>query len=293
MKQLTSIVGLVMLVALIAGCGQSNTTTQNTEPANDTAAANVQNDTQEPTEVEEENKEAEGEEHNDVVIEEGATIEEGVVIEGESDTQEKREVENTNTSPKQPEATTQNNTPPMETPQPATSVVKSSLPITSHTIGWKGNKKVGAKHFGSIALKSGTLMFENDTLVGGDFTINMQSINVQDLSGGSKNSLENHLKSDDFFATATHPEARLVITNAQKKNDTTYTVTAILTLKNITHPVTFTTTLSGSAGAYTAQANFSIDRSLWDVRFGSGKFFTDLGNKLIEDQIPLSISLTT
>ena len=271
MKKQIQLLPILTLLVFIVGCGHAQETPSKKEVV------------QVPTEK----KEVLVEEDNRVIIEPEAIIEPGVII------------ENNNTVPQETKATPQKTTkqPVKTTPDTVQkkpeNMSQSTLPITNHTITWKGRKKVGSEHYGTIALKNGSLIFENDTLVGGNFTINMGSISVQDLTGGGKSSLENHLNSADFFATAAHPEAQLVITNAEKKAEDSYNITANLTLKDITHPITFTAIIKGANKRYTAEANFSIDRSRWNVRFGSGKFFSNLGNNLIEDQIPLSVSLST
>ena len=142
------------------------------------------------------------------------------------------------------------------------------------------------EHFGTIDLATGSLEFEDGQLIGGQFEVNMTTITVTDLSGRSKKSLEGHLKSDDFFGVEQFPTATMVITSVEK-NDTGYTVTGDFTIKGATHPVIFPMTVEENS----ANAEVKIDRSKYNVRYGSNSFFDNLGNKVIYDEFDLEISL--
>ncbi|MEQ9440260.1 MAG: YceI family protein [Cyclobacteriaceae bacterium] len=156
-------------------------------------------------------------------------------------------------------------------------------------ISWKG-EKVAGEHVGTIALQEGTLLLENGVLAGGTFTIDMNSITNTDLDGEQKGKLEGHLKSDDFFGVATYPTALLTITNVTPKGNG-YEVTGDLTIKEKTHEVTFPTTVTTQGNQVKADASITIDRSKYDVRYGSGSFFDNLGDKTIYDEFHLQVSL--
>ncbi|WP_442844780.1 YceI family protein [Leeuwenhoekiella sp. H156] len=167
-----------------------------------------------------------------------------------------------------------------------TKAIMEKVSVKTSSITWTG-KKVTGKHVGTIDLKDGFFTMEGDNITGGEFHIDMTSIECTDLSGDSKGQLEGHLKSDDFFGVDNYPTAKLVITNAVKKGNT-YKVTGDLTIKKTTEPVTFELERAGS--------NFStvltIDRSKYDVRYGSGSFFDNLGDKTIYDDFTLDINLS-
>ena len=103
--------------------------------------------------------------------------------------------------------------------------------------------------------------------------------------------LEGHLKSDDFFGVTSHPTAHLKITKVKAKGGV-YFVTADVTIKEITHPVEFETTVSSTAGTMTATSKITIDRSKYNVRYGSNSFFDNLGDKAIYDNFDLNVELT-
>jgi len=166
-----------------------------------------------------------------------------------------------------------------------TNPVKEKLEVKESTINWLG-KKVTGKHHGTITLKEGYLEMEGDNIVGGQFVIDMTSITVLDLKGDMKGKLEGHLKSDDFFGVADYPTATLVVNNA-KKNGSIYTVNGNITIKGITQPISFDLNKDGN----TATTTVTIDRSKFNVRYGSGSFFDNLGDKTIYDDFQLDVTL--
>lgn len=153
-------------------------------------------------------------------------------------------------------------------------------------ITWKGYKVTGS-HEGTVALKSGSLKFEGDKLTGGEFVVDMTTLSSTDTSGGMKEKLDGHLKSDDFFGVEKYPTAKLVITKVKATGKNSYTVTANLTIKKDTHPITFDMSVYGSK----ASATLKVDRSKYDVQYGSGSFFDNLGDKTIYDEFDLVVDL--
>jgi polyisoprenoid-binding protein YceI len=163
---------------------------------------------------------------------------------------------------------------------------KKTIKIDESKVVWKGYKVTGS-HEGTINIQSGTLIMENDKLTGGEFVIDMTSIVVTDLEGEYKGKLEGHLKSDDFFGIENHPTAKLVFTGVEASGKNAYTVTGDLTIKGKTNPVSFVISIYGSK----ATANLKIDRSEFDVRYGSTSFFDNLKDKAIYDEFDLVADL--
>ena len=163
---------------------------------------------------------------------------------------------------------------------------KNVVDVKTSSIQWKAEKVVGS-HEGEISLKSGELIYEEGNLVGGSFTIDMTSIICTDLSGEYKGKLEGHLKSEDFFSVETYGTAGLVITNVQKVNSKKHTITADLTIKGITKSVTF----ESNAEENKLTASIQIDRTQFNVKYGSGSFFDGLGDNMIYDEFELTVSL--
>ena len=167
-----------------------------------------------------------------------------------------------------------------------TKTIMEKVSVKSSSITWVG-KKVTGKHSGTIDLKDGFFEMENGNITGGGFVIDMNSIACTDLEGDSKGQLEGHLKSDDFFGVENHPTAKLVITNAVKDGNS-YTVTGDLTIKETTEPISFDLQQAGDNFTTT----LTIDRSKYNVRYGSGSFFDNLGDKTIYDDFTLDINLS-
>ena len=163
---------------------------------------------------------------------------------------------------------------------------KKEVKTSSSTLTWKGYKVTGS-HTGTIGIQSGHLEFDGEKLVGGEFVVNMTSLIATDLTGGGKTKLEGHLKSDDFFGVEKFPTAKLVFTSVKSAGKNAYEVTGDLTIKGITKSVTFEVAVFGSK----ATADLTIDRSQFDVRYGSGSFFDNLGDKTIYDDFKIVADL--
>ncbi|WP_081209251.1 YceI family protein [Salegentibacter sediminis] len=168
----------------------------------------------------------------------------------------------------------------------ANGIEKKKIDVKDSEVTWRGEKVTGF-HTGTVELKEGHFILEDGELKGGEFVMDMSSIKVTDLEGENKGKLEGHLKSDDFFGVETYPTAKLVITSAAKKSDGTYGVVADLTIKEDTHPVTFNLDWNENS----ASTELSIDRSKYNVRYGSGSFFDNLGDKTIYDNFDLKVDL--
>lgn len=164
-------------------------------------------------------------------------------------------------------------------------IEKKKVNIKESTINWEGKKLTGS-HEGTINLKDGFFLMEDGNLVGGEFTADMTSIDVTDLEGDSKAKLMGHLKSDEFFGVENHETAKFVIKTVAKKGDT-YGVSGDLTIKGKTNPIAFDLKMDENS----ATTNLTIDRTKYNVRYGSNSFFDNLGDKAIYDEFNLAINL--
>jgi len=159
--------------------------------------------------------------------------------------------------------------------------------IAKSKITWVG-KKVTGQHDGTVNLKEGALVFKGNKLTGGTFTVDMNSISTKDLEAGKgKEKLDGHLKNDDFFGTDKYPTSTLVFKTIKDKGNDVYTVTADLTIKGKTNPVTFDITAKGG----TASTKFNINRTKYDIKYGSGSFFDNLGDKAINDDFEIAATI--
>ncbi len=157
-------------------------------------------------------------------------------------------------------------------------------------IVWTG-KKVTGSHTGEIKLKSGELELKGGDIVKGNFVVDMKSITDTDLTDeGMNQKLVGHLKSDDFFGVEKFPTSTLNIKKATKFANGKASVTGDLTVKGKTEEITFDVVKS-SNNTYTSKVE--IDRSKFDVRYGSNTFFDNLGNKAIDNIFTLDITVVT
>ncbi len=172
--------------------------------------------------------------------------------------------------------------------------------LTVHTgrsnILWNGKKITGKYHMGSLKASGGHLTVADGEIIDGTVTLDMNSINVLNEEGSSKEKLERHLMSADFFETSTWPTATFSnITARPSSMDErgTHIISGELTMKGITHPVSFPANMRFRGNSIQAKSlQFAIDRSKWDVRYGSRSFFANLSaDDIIDDNIQLVINL--
>jgi polyisoprenoid-binding protein YceI len=164
--------------------------------------------------------------------------------------------------------------------------------IAKSTLNWKAEKITGF-HEGTLGLKSGNLMISNGKLTSGSFVINMNSMTCTDLTDAETNQkLIGHLKSEDFFNVSKFGEAIFAITKPVDISKSVTTVTGNLTIKGVTKPLTFKANVIKDGNSYIFSANsIVVDRTLYDIRYGSGSFFDNLGDKMIYDEFLIHLKL--
>lgn len=159
------------------------------------------------------------------------------------------------------------------------------------TLKWTG-KKVTGQHEGTINLLSGTMLQQGD-IFAGLFGVDMTSIVCTDLDAEGGANLVGHLSSDDFFSIEKFNSAVFNLQSMTPNDDGTYTVKGELTIKGITNTISFPAKVDMSEGVMKANANFTIDRTKWNIKYGSGSFFDNLGDKVIKDEIYFELSLVS
>lgn len=163
-------------------------------------------------------------------------------------------------------------------------------------VEWIG-KKVTGQHNGNIRINSGELNINDGKLVSGKIEIDMGTIVCLDLTDKSTNDkLIGHLKSDDFFSVEKYPYSYFEITDAKEyknsdKPEHNYIINGNLTIKGITKGISFPANINVQNGFLNANADFDLDRTEWNVRYGSGKFFQNLGDKLINDNFNIKLKI--
>lgn len=163
-------------------------------------------------------------------------------------------------------------------------------------VEWEGKKSLlPSKHNGTIDIKDGSVIKSGNNY-SGNFVLDMNSIKNEDVTDNGMNSkLIGHLKSDDFFSVEKYPVSTFVISKIVPKKDksgkTNHTISGKLTIKNVTKDLSFPALINFNGNDMTAKAEFVIDRSKWDVKYGSGSFFDNLGDKAISDDIKFVLNL--
>ncbi len=166
-------------------------------------------------------------------------------------------------------------------------IMVKNVNIEESVITWKGYKVLGS-HEGTLKLKDGNLEMKDGMLIGGTFTIDMTSMACTDLEGENAQNLVGHLSSPDFFSTESFPTASLNITKVVSRGAPgDYKILADLTIKETTQPIKFNAQVTEDS----ATADIEIDRTQFDVRYGSGSFFDGLGDKTIYDEFELNVNV--
>jgi len=164
------------------------------------------------------------------------------------------------------------------------------ISTASSTMSWRGSRPLIPGYFdnGEISIQSGTLMVEDGMIVSGNFVVDMTSIQALSTGRGEgEDRLSTHLKSADFFDAANFPTATFVITSTTPTGE----ITGNLTIKGITEPVTLQANISESGDTLRAEATVELDRTIWNVRYGSGSFFDDFGDNVIDDNFTVTLNL--
>ena len=165
-----------------------------------------------------------------------------------------------------------------------------SVDTGASTLTWTGYHLAKSySHTGTLAVKSGSLEMSDGELTGGSFVIDMTSLTNSDLEKAKDNAkLVNHLKSDDFFDVDKFPEASLEIKSVNSKGGGKYDVTADLSIRGITKPITFEATQSGSADAPSIAAKLTVERTQFEVMYG-----WKIENAMLGGEFDLEVNLKT
>lgn len=163
---------------------------------------------------------------------------------------------------------------------------KKNINTEKSTIEWHGKSLSGA-HEGLVNFTSGFLNMDHGRITGGSFVVDMRSLHATDLKGEWLDKLNGHLKNDDFFGVDKHPTSKLVFKTVKKIDNHSYNITADLTIKGHTEEVSFV--LRTEEGG--ANVNLRINRTKYGIKYGSGTFFDNLGDKTIDDYFTIKVHL--
>jgi polyisoprenoid-binding protein YceI len=159
------------------------------------------------------------------------------------------------------------------------------------TATWVG-KKVTGQHTGNLNISKGTITADGANIKSGSFEFDMTSITNTDLTDkGYNDKLVGHLKSEDFFSVDKFPTAKFELTKATLKSGNDYDVTGKLTIKGITNDVTFPAMIKMDAKTFVAVAKITVDRTKYDIKYGSASFFEGIGDKAISNDFELNVNV--
>ena len=168
---------------------------------------------------------------------------------------------------------------------------KYIIDMKESVLTWEGSMVFGfeEEHVGYVHLSKGELMIEKDKLVGGIFEIDMNTIEFADKA--DKNTPIKHLKSADYFDVEKFPISTFSITKVAYAVRGNIKVTGDLTIKGITNPVTFPAKIEVKDGIVKANGKLVIDRTQWGIRYRSGKFYDNLADQAVSDDIEILMKI--
>ena len=170
--------------------------------------------------------------------------------------------------------------------------------LDNSQINWTGRKVTG-EHTGTLNLSTGWVVMDKNILVGGKFIFDMTSISNTDIESPEwKQKLENHLKAKDFFYVDSFPQVVLEIKQNQilpdnNKSASNNQILADLTIRGITHEINLPYVLTPDINHFIANGTVTIDRTLYNIQYQSGKFIENLGDKLIYDDFTVQFMVQT
>ena len=168
-----------------------------------------------------------------------------------------------------------------------------SVSNAKSTIEWKGSKVIGGEHKGTLEIKDSQLIVNNKNSINGKIIVDMTTIKNTDLTDKEWNKkLVEHLKSSDFFDIKSYPTAMIEITKSQLLDASSYKIGGKLTIKGIEKPVELIAKIENKNNLVESiKTKLVFDRTDFNIRYGSGKFFDNLGDKMISDVVEVSVNL--
>jgi polyisoprenoid-binding protein YceI len=184
----------------------------------------------------------------------------------------------------------------METIKKAVSaeVKNYKVDTTESIVNWHGKKVLG-QHNGTVKISEGNVLVENGKVKGGKVKVAISTLESLDLAGDEKTKamLEGHLKSDDFFNAEKFPDITFKINSVEERSsgNTDHVVNGEMTIRDITQTVSFPAKVTIENSKVTADIDADIDRTVYGLKYGSGKFFAGLGDNLISDKFNIKIKI--
>lgn len=183
-------------------------------------------------------------------------------------------------------------------PQTKTEVVvfadgSYTLDVSSSSLYWEASK-VKMTHNGSVEAQEGSARVEQGQVAEGQVIVDMTTIKNFDQEGNFLETLENHLRSEDFFDVNVYPSATFTVSELEPLaglNGFNFRLDGHLKMKEIEQPVSFPVLIEQTEQGLRLLGRMTVDRTQYDIRFGSGKFFENLGDGLIDDEFYVDLDL--
>jgi polyisoprenoid-binding protein YceI len=158
---------------------------------------------------------------------------------------------------------------------------------------------VGKNHPGTFKLNYGAVAVNRDSISGGTFVININSMKMEEEGKDITGKLRPHLLSGDFFDAEKFQTAAFEITtvvpydiekdaNKSLVEGANFLVSGNFVLKGVSKNITFPARIDLDANTLKAKANFDIDRRQWQMNYGNDK---TLGDKFISETVNIEFHL--
>lgn len=168
-----------------------------------------------------------------------------------------------------------------------------SLSPESSTVAWSAYR-VRYGHEGTLGIKDGSVTVVDGQITDAEVILDMTAIQNTDMLQYPARvaKLEADLKSENFFDVEKYPTAAFTLSEATRRNKKgSFDFSGILLMKDIEGVVDFSGDVMNEGDGLRLTGSFAIDRTTWDIRFGSGKFFEDLGDLVISDEITINLDI--
>ncbi|MAY84013.1 MAG: hypothetical protein CMP59_07765 [Flavobacteriales bacterium] len=163
--------------------------------------------------------------------------------------------------------------------------------LSSSNVRWKGTKMRGAgKHEGIIQLQEGYFLIIHDTIVGGEFILNMNTIEVTDIPEHEpipRKRFNDHMKSEDFFNASKYPISKFSIARIQGHTQDSILIFGVLTIKDVSRHISFKAAKQKSV----VSTKFKFDRFKWNINYEGDWIDETFVDKDIEISIELKMNI--
>jgi rhodanese-related sulfurtransferase len=173
---------------------------------------------------------------------------------------------------------------------------KYTVDSDASQVEWTG-RNLHSRHIGTVAIAKGVIHIQDGTVTG-TVEIDMNTIHNINLEGDELQPvLEAHLQSDDFFFVKIFPKAVFTIKEAKRiepgwLTTPNYHVNGELNLRGISAGLKFDATVAlNQESSLAIEAHFDIDRTRWNVIYGSTRYFEHLGMHKVFDLLSFQIRM--